>query len=33
MPEAKARRADAEQNRSAIIEAAAHALAVDGEVS
>jgi DNA-binding transcriptional regulator YbjK len=33
MPEAKARRADAEQNRSAIIEAAAQALAVDGEVS
>jgi AcrR family transcriptional regulator len=33
MPEAKARRADAEQNRSTIIEAAAQALAVDGEVS
>ena len=33
MPEAKARRADAEQNRSAIIEAAAQALAVDGAVS
>ena len=33
MPEAKARRADAEQNRGAIIEAAAQALAVDGEVS
>ena len=33
MPEAKARRADAEQNRSAIIEAAGQALAVDGAVS